>query len=293
MYFLTAKTRAKITRPGQRHISQPMSSRSRNQDLKGKLAGEVAIVTGGSGEIGSTTAHLFADEGAKVAVHYSGHTEASTKRVKKIVSKLTRRGLESMPVRANVSNYEEVKSAVDQVVEKWGKVSLVVCTAGLQATVESWNEDPLEMDDEALLSAVKVDFLGSFHFLRACKDLMKKNGYGKFVFVSSSPTIYGEAAGYRYSLAKSMNRFTVKSFAETLIRNYGIYLNAIAPGTIDTPSNRLNYSPSLWKKLVSYIPLNRAGKAEEISRVALFLCSHDSDYVVGQTIVADGGEIRL
>lgn len=261
--------------------------------MTAKLDGEVAIITGGSGEIGSSTARLFAKEGAKVAVHYSGSTESSATRVKKIVDELNEGGLESISVRANISSYEEVKTAVDLVAEKWGKVSLVVCTAGLQATVESWNEDPLMLDDSSLLSAVSVDYLGSYHFLRACKEIMKMNGHGKVVFISSSPTIYGEAAGYRFSLAKAMNRFTVKALAETMIRNYHIYLNAIAPGTIDTPSNRKNYSEDQWKQMLSFIPLGRAGAAHEIARAALFLCSHESDYVIGQTIVADGGEIRL
>lgn len=261
--------------------------------LNQRLAGEVAIITGGSGEIGSTTVRLFAKEGAKVAVHYSGHTESSIKRVDDLMKELTQSGADCISVRANVSNYDEVKGAVRQVFEKWGKISVVVCAAGLQGTVETWNEDPLEMNDETLLSAVNVDFLGSYHFVRACKDLMKQNKYGKIVLVSSSPTIYGEATGYRFSLAKSMNRFTVKSFAETMIRNYGVYLNAIAPGTIETPSNQKNYSEKQWKDLLSYIPIGRAGRPEDIARVALFLCSHDSDYVVGQTIVADGGEIRL
>jgi 3-oxoacyl-[acyl-carrier protein] reductase len=261
--------------------------------LTGRLQGEVAIVTGGSGEIGSTTVRLFATEGAKVAVHYSGHTESSTQRTENIVNELRSSGLDCFAVRANVSNYEEVQNAVREVEEKWGKLSVLVCAAGLQGTVDTWNEDPLELDDSELLSAVNVDFLGSFHFLRACKGLMKKNGYGKIVFVSSTPTIYGEASGYRFSLAKSMNRFSVKSLAENLIRNYGVYLNAIAPGTIDTPSNRKNYSEQQWKEMQSYIPLGKAGRPEDIARTMLFLCSHDSDYVVGQTIVADGGEIRL
>jgi 3-oxoacyl-[acyl-carrier protein] reductase len=85
----------------------------------------------------------------------------------------------------------------------------------------------------------------------------------------------------------------VKSLAPKLMSEYGIYLNAIAPGTIGTHSNRLNYSEEQWKELTRSIPLGKAGSSEDIANVALFLCSHDSDFVVGQTIVADGGEVRL
>ena len=90
-----------------------------------------------------------------------------------------------------------------------------------------------------------------------------------------------------------MNRLTVKSLAPKLIREYGVYLNAIAPGTIGTHANRLNYTEEQWKELTRTIPLHKAGAAEDIANVALFLCSHDSDFVVGQTIIADGGEVRL
>lgn len=260
---------------------------------KGRLEGEVAIISGGSGGIGEATALCFAKEGAKVAVHYSGKTSASTQRATDVVKKIEELGSEAIAVKANVSNYPEVKRAVDGIVKKWGRVTLAVCYAGLPSKMEFWHEDPLQLSDDDLLSAVNVDFLGSYHFIKACKDYMKKRRYGKIVLISSTPAIYGEAIGYRFTLAKSLNRITVKSLAVKLIGDYGVYLNAIAPGTIETTANRRNYTDKQWKKLVSEIPLGRAGKPDDIARAALFLCSHDSDYVVGQTILADGGEFRL
>jgi 3-oxoacyl-[acyl-carrier protein] reductase len=258
-----------------------------------KLAGEVAIISGGSGGIGRATALLFAREGAKVAIHFSGLTDASVKNATEVSNKLKALGGESIPIRANVSNYDEVKSLVDQIAATWSKVSIIVCFAGLPSSPRFWNEDPLELSDEDLLSAIKVDFLGSYHFIRAAKDHMKANHYGKIVLISSTPTIYGEEDGYRYTLAKDLNRLTVKSLAPKLIKENGIYLNAIAPGTIGTNSNRLNYSDEQWKELIRSIPLGKAGEAADVSNVALFLCSHDSDFMVGQTLVVDGGEVRL
>jgi NAD(P)-dependent dehydrogenase (short-subunit alcohol dehydrogenase family) len=258
-----------------------------------RLENQVAIISGGSGGIGQSTALLFANEGAKVAVHYSGLTDASLKRATEVSNKLKTLGFESMPVRANVSDYGEVKELVDKVVNDWGKVTTIVCYAGLPSSKQFWQEDPLELSDDELLSAINVDFLGSYHFIRAAKDYMRKQHYGKIVLISSSPTIYGEESGYRFILAKDLNRITVKSLAAKLIREYGVYLNVIAPGTVETHANRLNYDEEHWKKLTGDIPLGKAGRTEDIANVALFLCSHDSDYVVGQTIIADGGEIRL
>ncbi|MGI0090297.1 MAG: SDR family NAD(P)-dependent oxidoreductase [Nitrososphaerales archaeon] len=260
---------------------------------KRKLEGEVAIISGGSGGIGQAAALLFAKEGAKVAIHFSGLTEASLKRATDASDKLKALGIGSMPLRANVSNYEEVKGLVDRVVGEWGKVSVIVCFAGLPSSLRFWNEDPLELSDDDLLSAIKVDFFGSYHFIRAAKDHMKSNQYGKIVLISSSPAIYGDEIGYRFTLAKDLNRLTVKSLAPKLIREYGIYLNAIAPGTVGTQANRLNYTEEQWNELTRSIPLGKAGETEDIANVALFLSSHDSDYVIGQTIVADGGEVRL
>jgi 3-oxoacyl-[acyl-carrier protein] reductase len=79
------------------------------------------IITGGSGGIGQTTAHTFASEGAKVALHFSGLTETSFKRTTEASNKLKELGFDSMSLRANVSNYDEVRGLVDKVVNKWGK----------------------------------------------------------------------------------------------------------------------------------------------------------------------------
>jgi len=227
--------------------------------------------------MGEAAAWRFAREGAKVAVHFSGLTGASGRRAERIVDNLRKSGFEAISVKADVRSFPEIERAVGRVVSKWGKVS----------------SDHLELSEQELLSAVKIDFVGSYHFVRAVRRHMKKARYGKIVLVSSSPTIYGDDAGYRYVLGKDLNRITVKSLAARLIREDGVYLNAIAPGTVDTPANRVNYGEKEWKELVGQIPIGRAGLPDEIAGVALFLCSHDSDFVVGQTIVVDGGEVRL
>jgi 3-oxoacyl-[acyl-carrier protein] reductase len=269
--------------------SQPSS----NVRHEGLLEDHVAIIGGGTSGMGETAAWRFAREGAKVAIHFSGSTENSVKKAERIVDELTKSGFEAMSIKADITGYGDVKRSVDDVVSKWGKVSSVVDFAGLPSSFEFWQEDSLDLSDEDLLSAIGVDFIGSYHFIRAARDYMKKERYGKIVLISSSPTVYGDDAGYRYILAKDLNRITVKSLATKLIREYGIFLNAIAPGTIDTPANRVNYSKEGWSELVGAIPIGRAGLPDEIADVALFLCSHLSDFVVGQTIVADGGEIRL
>src|SRR5579871_2435962 len=224
-----------------------------------RLVGEVAIITGGNGGLGAAAATLFAKEGARVAVHYSGQNDASAARAAEVVKRLQGFGAEAISIKADVSNYNAVVSAVEEVANVWGKISLLSCFAGHQADTATWNEDPLELSDEDLLSAIRIDFLGSYHFIRACKNHMKNHRYGKIVLISSSPTINGEQAGYKFILAKDLNRISVKSLAPVLMKQYGIYLNEIAPGTVDTTANRKNYTPEQWNDLIQWIPLGRAG----------------------------------
>jgi 3-oxoacyl-[acyl-carrier protein] reductase len=271
------------------HVPKPSSAKRAHSGI---LEDHVAVIGGGTSGMGEATAWRFAREGAKVALHYSGTTEKSTKTAERIVSGLKKSGFEALSVRADVTSYPEVKRLMDSVASKWGKVTSVVDFAGLPSSFEYWQENPLDLKDDDLNSAIGVDFIGSYHFIRAARNIMKKERYGKVVLISSSPTVYGDDAGYRYILSKDLNRITVKSLAAKLIKEYGVYLNAIAPGTIDTPANRVNYGKG-WGELTKAIPIGRAGLPDEIAGVALFLCSHLSDFVVGQTIVTDGGEVRL
>ena len=102
----------------------------------------------------------------------------------------------------------------------------------------------------------------------------------------------GDAAGLQFTVAKAANRILVKSLAPVLGR-YNINLNAIAPGSVETEANLKVYKKSDVDELIKNIPLGRFGRPEEIAKVAAFLASDNSSYITGQTIVVDGGEVRL
>ena len=177
-----------------------LPSPAANKKRKGRFQDEVAIITGASGGIGQATALSFASEGAKVALHFSGLTEASFKRATEASDKLKELGFECASLQADVSKFDEVRALTDTVVKKWGKLSIIVCFAGLPSSLRYWNEDPLDLSEDDLLSAIRVDFLGSYNFIRAAKDYLKKDHYGKIVLISCTHTIYGEELGYRYAL---------------------------------------------------------------------------------------------
>jgi len=255
----------------------------------GLLDGKYVLIGGGSSGMGPATASLFAMEGAQgVGIHYSSSKDKAER-----IAEEVRKKTEAITLRADVSKYEEVKQLVDDFVNKWKSIDIIVNYAGAPATQESWHRDALDLTDEECLMPFMVDFLGSFHFIRAAKDYMKRQGGGKIILTSSTPTILGDPEGFAYTVAKGSIRMMVKSLAPILMKDYSVYLHDIAPGTTETPANRRNYTDEQWKELTEEIPLRRAVLPEEIAKVALFLSSDLSSGVVGQTIVTDGGEVRL
>lgn len=254
----------------------------------GRLDGKVALITGASGGMGRVTAIKFAKEGAKaIALHYS----SSEEKAKKVAEEVRRAGADAIIVKANVSKYEEVKSMVDSTVEKFGRLDIIVIYAGFPAKNEYWNADPLNLTDTMLDDPWNVDLKGSYHCIKASVPYMRKQKYGKIILISSTPGVSGDPIGLGFTLAKTAVRALARSLAPVL--GPEILINAIAPGSIGTEANLKNYTEDQKKEMVRTVPLGRFGKPEEVANVALFLASDDSSYITGQTIVVDGGEIRL
>jgi NAD(P)-dependent dehydrogenase (short-subunit alcohol dehydrogenase family) len=255
----------------------------------GLLDGKIVLIGGGSSSMGEATAELFAKEGAKgIGIHYS----SSHEKVEKIINNI-KKDTEAIPLQADISKYIEVKGIIDKMIKKWKKIDIIINYAGAPASLETWNKKLPDISDKEFLDPFVTDFLGSVHFYQASVAHMKNNGGGKIIFTSSSPTINGDEEGFSFTVAKDAIRLMVKSFAPIALKEYGVYLHIIAPGTTDTESNRKNYTKKQWDDMVKQIPLKRAVKSEEIAKVASFLSSELSNGIVGQTIIVDGGEIRI
>ena len=254
----------------------------------GRLDGKTALITGASGGIGRITALEFAREGAKsIALHYS----KSKDKAMKTLNEIKKLGSNGMIVRADVSNYDDVKSMVDLVAKKFGMIDVLVAYAGYPAKKEEWFTDPLNLSDKALDNPWNVDLKGSYHCIRAVVPYMKKQKHGKIILVSSTPGVSGDPVGLAFTLAKSAVRALVRSLAPVL--GPDIYINAIAPGSIGTETNLKIYTKKQIKDLINTVPLKRFGAPVEVAKVAVFLASEDSSYINGQTIIVDGGEVRL
>lgn len=243
-----------------------------------KLAGKVALVTGGSRGIGRAIVQAFAREGAHVAFVYHSNSQAADELVQAL--KLDQR--EAVAFQADVKSKEACDAVVEQVLAKWGRIDILVNNAGvirdgLLATMseENWNE------------VIQTNLNSVFNYTQAVTRPMMSQRSGRIINMSSVASEMGNQGQSNYAASKGgINGFT-KCFA-TEVGRRGITVNAIAPGFIETDMTEAvrNAAEETIKKM---IPLRRLGKPEDIANLAVFLASDDADYITGQVIEVDGG----
>lgn len=252
------------------------------------LAGQRAIVTGGSSGIGAAIVRGFAEAGAQVVLNYrSGEEEAQ-----RLATELRDAGCTVLPVQADVSDPEGCARLFDAAVEAFGGVDILVSNAGIQRDF-AFAEMPLEEWRKVL----DVNLTGQFLCAQAAVRLFRKQGrdpdrsraLGKIIFMSSVHQAIPWAGHANYAAAKGGLKLLMESVAQEVAAD-GIRANAIAPGAIRTPINE-----EAWKDedaragLMRQIPYGRIGEPADVSRAAVWLASDLSDYVVGTTLFIDGG----
>jgi len=245
-----------------------------------KLVGKIALVTGGARSIGRAIALGLAREGADVAIVYVNHPEAAQQAVREIES-LGRRAL---AVKADVARRVEVQAMVDKVEKDLGPIEILVCNAGVQKRVYF-----LELAEEDWDWILGTNLKGPYLVGQAVAARMKERGRGKIINVSS------EAAGFpaqrmtAYCVSKAGVAMLTKCMALELAQ-YGIRVNALAPGLTRTDLNRQDLEDEAFYKMrVARIPLGRVMSPEDLVGAAVFLASPDSDSMTGQTLQVDGG----
>ena len=239
-----------------------------------------ALVTGGSRGIGAAVARLFAQRGWGVAVGYEkSETEAG-----RLAQELARLGVPAMAVRADVADEGQVRRMVDNVLEKFCQLDILICAAGIshgglisQIDGEQWRR----------LFAVNVD--GVHHCCRAVLPHMLGRKSGSIVTVSSMWGQVGASCEAAYSASKAAVIGLTKALAKELGPS-GITVNCVAPGVIDTEMNACLTSETL-AELAGETPLGRMGTAEEAARAIAFLASPEADFITGQVLGVSGGFI--
>lgn len=254
------------------------------------LDGKTAIVTGAGRGIGRALALRLGRLGAAVTVCdldlqgtvAAGEGETDT------VSELEAAGGRALGVEVDVTDRDAVDAVVDRTVAELGGIDILVCNAGALIGVEG--SYAAEVTEESLRPTFEVNFFGTVNCCRAAAPHLRQGGWGKVVNISSLGALRPMAGGLAapYVAAKAAVIGYTLSLAEQLGPD-GVTVNAIAPGSIDTPLTRANYDDMDDPVAHSKLPLRRFGTPEDVAGVVEFLCTPLSDYVTGQVICVDGG----
>ena len=243
----------------------------------GAIENKIAIVTGGGGGIGGAIVRRFAREGATLAVVDIDRNSAQA-----TVSELAAQGVNAMAITADVTRKEAVGEMARAVLERCGRIDILVNVAGgadrsqvVDMTAADW--------DRIVDMNLKSVFLCS----QAVLPAMLKQRYGKIVNISSIYGFTGNATRSSYAAAKAGVAAFTKSLALEVIHD-GVTVNAVAPGRIATPRVRSHYTEEAWATAVAQIPMGRTGTPEEIASAVLFLANDENSYITGQTIHVNG-----
>jgi 3-oxoacyl-[acyl-carrier protein] reductase len=245
------------------------------------LTGKVAIVTGASSGIGHATALSLANCGAAVAVNYHNNEIGAELLRKQIVAN----GGKAVAIQADVTVASDVESLVKRTVEEFGTVDILVNNAG--SLIERLRL--LEMSEERWDQVVDLNLKSAFLCCKAVAPLMMERKTGAIINLSSIAGRNGGALGsLHYSSAKGGLISFTKGLAKELAP-FGIRVNAVSPGVIDTPYHEQFSSPEMMKNYVNAIPLGRVGNSDDVAKVIAFLASDAASYLVGETIEVNGG----
>ena len=238
----------------------------------------VVLVTGAGRGIGRAVALAFAGPGTAVAVNYRSDREAA----EGVVAEIAARGGEAEAVRANVADLGQVRSMVEAVAARHGRIDVLVNNAGGNRDAMLAMMDPADWD--AVLDA---NLRGVFNCCRSAVRLMMAERRGAIVNVSSVSAGQGLPGQTSYAAAKG----GVDAFTRTLARevaSFGIRVNAVAPGLVE--SRAAAAIPAAQReRLLSQIPMRRMGTAGEVAAVVRFLASDDASYITGEIIKVAGG----
>ena len=248
---------------------------------KVSLEGKVALITGGSRGIGRASALAFADAGASVVV-------ASRKLpdLEGVVKEIEAKGVKGLAVASHVAKIEDSQSLVEQVKAEFGRIDILFNNAG----TNPYYGPLLNAEEWAWDATMNVNLKGQFFLSQLVARMMKEQGGGSIINTSSVGGLRPSDLNI-YSVTKAAFIMLTKVMAKEW-GQYGIRVNAIAPGVIKT-----RLSEQLWKDPVvgeaarQRMAMLRLGEPEEVAGVVLFLASDAASYVTGETIIIDGGSI--
>ena len=245
-----------------------------------KLKDRVSIVTGGARGIGKAIVFVFLREGARVAI-----IDSDRERLEILRKEYEKDNKEVIVIPCDITKSSDVKEMVVQVYKKFGRIDILVNNAGIirRGTIETVTEEDWDR-------VIEVNLKGTFNCCKAVAEIMKQQGYGKIVNVSSIAGKVGDitsAPGYGSSKAG------IDALTKTLARQlaqYGINVNAVSPHAIETEMSA-QWSEERRREIIASIPLGRLGKPEDVAEAVLFLVSDEASFITGEILDVNGGAL--
>ncbi|MCI8541503.1 MAG: SDR family oxidoreductase [Erysipelotrichaceae bacterium] len=243
------------------------------------LQGKVVVISGGTRGIGLACVQGFLANGAKVAFLGS--------RQETVDSALKQFNMEQCKASIlgfcpNLQSETEIKEMLDQIVDTWGSVDILINNAGVSDAKSIYEYDDLHFSE-----VMKINVDAVFRLTRLCAPMMKEKGKGAIVNTSSMVSIYAQRSGSAYPTSKFAVNGMTKALARELGKD-GIRVNAVAPGIIETDMVKA-LDAKMIQAMAANIPLQRLGKAEDIADAVLFLASDAAAYITGAILSVDGG----
>lgn len=242
------------------------------------LSNKIALVTGGASGIGRTISLALAKCGATVIVNYN----QSKEKAESLIEEINSMGQKAMAYQANIANYEEAKRLIDEIMNQFGQLNIVVNNAGI-------TDDALilRMTEEQFDRVLDINLKGVWNISKHAAKSLLKSGYGRLINISSVSGVLGNAGQSNYSAAKAgiigMTKALAREFAS---RN--VTVNAVAPGFIETDMTK-KLSDDVIKAWADHIPLKRFGQPQDVANAVCFLASEEASYITGHTLEVDGG----
>ncbi|MFA5101002.1 MAG: 3-oxoacyl-[acyl-carrier-protein] reductase [Candidatus Omnitrophota bacterium] len=246
-----------------------------------RLAGKVALVTGGGRGIGKEIAMTLAGEGADIVIWDVNPTDAQN-----TCKEIETKGRKTLADQVDVTNYESVEVAINKILDKYGKIDILVNNAGITK-----DNLLLRMSQQEWDAVINVNLKGTFNCTKAVFRPLSKQRSGRIINIASIIGIIGNYGQANYAASKAgIIALTKTSARELGSRN--VTVNAIAPGFIQTEMTA-KLPEDVKAKMMEAIPMAKLGTPRDVANACLFLASNEADYITGQTIVVDGGMVMV
>ena len=247
----------------------------------GRLAGRVALVTGGGRGFGRAIVEAFAAEGADVAINYNATATGAAE----VAAAAEKQGRRALAVRADVAREDQVRAMVEQVLQRFGRIDVLVNNAGIMTRGPF-----LDVPQKDYESMWAINVTGTFLCTQYALAPMVKARHGRIINLSSQ--LARMSVGTGGFAAYAATKGAVEAFTRAMaheVGQHGVTVNAIAPGGIDTDMSKAVMTPEYRERRIKELPVRHLGEVADVAYCAVFLATAESNYLTGQVLQPNGG----